>query len=94
MRPVMLTTVTTILGLMPMAAAINVDIFAREIYFGGASSQWWRQMATGIAGGLAFATILTLLLTPALLMLQANVSRRMRERRQRNREQAGDTAAV
>ena len=94
MRPVMLTTVTTILGLMPMAAAINVDIFAREIYFGGASSQWWRQMATGIAGGLAFATILTLLLTPALLMLQANVSRRMRERRQRNRGQAGDTAAV
>jgi len=94
MRPVMLTTVTTILGLMPMAAAINVDIFAREIYFGGASSQWWRQMATGIAGGLAFATILTLLLTPALLMLQANVSRRMRQRRQRNRQQAGDTAIV
>lgn len=94
MRPVMLTTVTTILGLMPMSAALNVDIFAREIYFGGASTQWWRQMATGIAGGLAFATILTLLLTPAMLMLQANVSRKIRARRQRAKADAGDTAVV
>ncbi len=87
MRPVMLTTVTTILGLMPMAMALNVDIFAREIYTGGPSTQWWRQMAVGIVGGLAFATILTLLLTPALLMLQANVSRKLRERRHRIKQQ-------
>jgi multidrug efflux pump len=94
MRPVMLTTVTTILGLMPMAMALNVDIFAREIYVGGPSTQWWRQMATGIVGGLAFATILTLLLTPALLMLQANVSRKFRERRQRIKQQQGKGATV
>jgi len=94
MRPVMLTTVTTILGLMPMASAMNVDIFAREIYFGGASTQWWQQLAVGVAGGLAFATILTLLLTPAMLMLQANISQKMRERRKRAREGAGDTAVA
>ncbi len=94
MRPVMLTTATTILGLLPMAMALNVDIFSRELFFGGAQTQWWRQMATGIAGGLAFATILTLLLTPALLMLQANVSRWLRARRERIREQRHGTPAV
>jgi multidrug efflux pump len=81
MRPVMLTTVTTILGLMPMAFAMNIDILNREIYFGGPSTQWWQQMASSIVGGLVFATILTLLLTPSFLMIQANISRRFQERR-------------
>jgi len=94
MRPVMLTTVTTVLGLMPMAMAMNIDIFNREIYFGGPSTQWWKQMATGIAGGLIFATVLTLILTPALLMLQANVSRHMRERRERKRSSMQGNAAA
>ena len=86
MRPVMLTTITTVLGLMPMAMALNLDIFNREAYFGGPSTAWWQQMATVISGGLIFATILTLLLTPACLMIQANVSARFRAKRHRKRE--------
>ena len=86
LRPVMLTTVTTVLGLMPMALALNIDMLEREVYFGGPGTQWWKQMASVIAGGLIFATMLTLLLTPTLLMIQANVSRRLRIRRQRRRE--------
>lgn len=93
MRPVMLTTVTTVLGLMPMAFAMNIDILNREIYFGGPSTQWWRQMASSIAGGLVFATILTLLLTPSLLMIQANISRRLRERRHRTKDNESIAAA-
>jgi len=93
MRPVMLTTVTTILGLMPMAFGMNIDILSREVYFGGPSTQWWKQMASSIAGGLVFATILTLLLTPALLMIQANISRRLRERRHQRRENQKPAAA-
>jgi multidrug efflux pump len=85
MRPVMLTTVTTVLGLMPMALAMNIDIINREIYFGGPSTQWWKQMASTIAGGLVFATILTLVLTPCLLQIQANISKRIKERRQRRK---------
>lgn len=81
LRPVMLTTVTTVLGLMPMALAWNVDLVNREFYTGGPGTQWWREMASVIAGGLVFATILTLLLTPSLLMIQANISRRYRNRR-------------
>ena len=81
LRPVMLTTVTTVLGLLPMAMAWNVDLLERDFYTGGPGAQWWREMASAIAGGLIFATILTLLLTPALLMIQANVAQKLRERR-------------
>lgn len=77
LRPVMMTTVTTILGLLPMVLEINIDFAGRDIQFGGPSTQWWSQLATAVAGGLAFATLLTLVLTPSLLALRA--------RRQANR---------
>jgi len=70
LRPVMLTTITTILGLLPMVLQVNLDFFARTIVFGAPSTQWWTQLATAIAGGLAFATVLTLVLTPCLLVLR------------------------
>jgi multidrug efflux pump len=64
----MLTTVTTILGLMPMVLETNVDLINQNIQVGAPSTQWWSQLATAVAGGLAFATVLTLVLTPCLLM--------------------------
>ncbi len=72
LRPVMLTTITTILGLMPMVLEMNIDLINQKIEFGAPSTQWWSQLATAIAGGLAFATVLTLVLTPCLLMLGRN----------------------
>ena len=69
LRPVLLTTVTTILGLLPMVLGINIDFVGREIVTGGPSTQWWTQLATAVAGGLAFATVLTLIMTPCLLLL-------------------------
>lgn len=69
LRPVLLTTITTILGLMPMVLEMNIDLINRKVEFGAPSTQWWSQLATAIAGGLAFATVLTLILTPCLLML-------------------------
>jgi multidrug efflux pump len=82
LRPVMLTTVTTIVGLMPMVLGINVNLIDREVSIGAPSSQWWTQLASSVAGGLAFATVLTLLLTPSLLMIHANFSKRVRRRRE------------
>ncbi len=74
LRPVLLTTVTTILGLLPMVLEMNIDLMNQKIEFGAPSTQWWSQLATAVAGGLAFATVLTLVLTPCLLMLGRNNS--------------------
>ncbi|TVQ93885.1 MAG: efflux RND transporter permease subunit [Chromatiaceae bacterium] len=73
LRPVFLTAITTILGLLPMVLAMNIDLINRAISFGAPSTQWWIQLASAIAGGLAFATLLTLILTPALLVLGERV---------------------
>ena len=72
LRPVLLTTITTILGLLPMTLMINIDFFTREINYGSPSTQWWVQMSTAIVFGLMFATLLTLIVTPCALMLREN----------------------
>lgn len=69
LRPVLLTSITTALGLMPMVIGLNIDFFTREIVYGAPSSQWWTELSSAIAGGLAVATVLTLIVTPAMLML-------------------------
>jgi multidrug efflux pump len=68
MRPVVLTAVTTILGLTPMVFGWTIDFFGRDFHVGAPSTQYWTQLATAIAGGLAFATPLTLLFTPLVLV--------------------------
>ena len=70
LRPIILTSVTTILGLIPMAYQINLDFLTHSIAFDAPSSQWWTQLATAVAGGLLFATIVTLFVTPVLLILR------------------------
>ena len=69
-RPVVLTAITTILGLLPMVFELTIKIADREIFAGAPSSQWWTQLSSTIAGGLTFATILTLVATPAMLVLR------------------------
>ncbi|WP_028484138.1 efflux RND transporter permease subunit [Thioalkalivibrio sp. ALE17] len=69
MRPVLLTAITTILGLMPMVLAWTVDFAGRDFYVGAPVTGFWVQLATAIAGGLFIATPLTLLFTPAMLVL-------------------------
>ena len=73
LRPVLLTALTTILGLMPMVLGVNVNLLEPSLGIGAPSTQWWTQLSSAIAGGLAFATLLTLILTPCMLVLGANV---------------------
>ena len=71
-RPVILTAVTTILGLVPMVFEMTILFAKRTVLFGAPSSQWWTDLSSTIAGGLTFTTALTLLATPALLVIGAN----------------------
>ncbi len=81
LRPVLLTTATTVLGLMPMVLKMNIDLFSRNITFGAPANEYWAQLASAIAGGLIFATVLTLVLTPCLLVLGERMYRALgRER--------------
>jgi multidrug efflux pump len=68
LRPVLLTAGTAILGLLPMAFALNIDIIHRLVTHNAPSALWWIPLASAVSGGLAFATPITLILTPALLM--------------------------
>jgi len=88
LRPVMLTTITTMLGLMPLVFGVNIDFLARHLSVGAPATQWWSQIATAIVFGLGFSTILTLVVTPSALMLKANVAAWRRRRRARPLEPA------
>ncbi|MDN5862821.1 MAG: efflux RND transporter permease subunit, partial [Salinisphaera sp.] len=83
LRPVVLTSITNVVGLLPMVFMLNINLFQREVTHGGPSTQWWTQLATAVTGGLLFATILTLIVTPCLLMLGAGIKKRREARRVR-----------
>lgn len=79
LRPILLTAGMTVLGLLPLTFGMNINFMTREVTFGAPSSQWWNQLSTSIAGGLTFATILTLFFTPALLMLAHNIRHKRKD---------------
>jgi len=85
MRPVLLTAVTTVLGLVPMMVGVNIDFISREVTIGAPSTQWWIQLSTAVVFGLTFATVLTLIVTPCALMVRENL-RSWRADRRRRRE--------
>ncbi len=79
LRPVLLTTITTILGLMPMVLQMNIDFFGRDVSFGAPSTQWWVQLSSAIAFGLSFSTVLTLIVTPCALILPESLRRQYKK---------------
>ena len=69
LRPVLLTAVTTILGLIPMVTGVSFDFHSFSISWVSESSQWWRSMAVVVIFGLMVATFLTLIVVPTLYYL-------------------------
>lgn len=80
LRPVVLTAATVIIGLLPLSYGVNIDFLAREIIMDAPATQWWIQLATAMVYGMAFATPLTLVVTPAALMLRARYAARRARR--------------
>ncbi len=68
-RPVVLTAVTAILGVLPIAFGFNLELFSHETTLGAPSTQWWIALSSAIVFGLAYSTVLTLIVTPSLLMI-------------------------
>jgi len=66
-RPILLTTITTIAGLIPMATQINLDFFNQVTAVGSITAIWWVQLSTAIISGLAFSTLLTLIMIPVMI---------------------------
>ena len=73
LRPILLTTATTIFGLLPLALGVSIDVIGRELIVGSRVVGWWQNLASSIVFGLAFSTILTLIFTPAALILPSRI---------------------
>jgi multidrug efflux pump len=73
LRPVFLTTFTTGFGLLPLAMGVSIDLINAEVEIGGPVASQWAGLASTIVFGLSFATILTLIVTPAMLALPESI---------------------
>lgn len=73
-RPVLLTTITTMAGLAPMMFGLSLDFIGGGYSIDSPTSLWWKQLATAVVFGLGIATVLTLIVTPSFLALRVWIS--------------------
>lgn len=88
LRPVLLTTITTVVGLLPLANGFSIDFIERSAGFGGAVTSWWTPLASAIVNGLVFSTLLTLLVTPSLIVLPQWIKEALSSRLQAARKKS------
>lgn len=79
-RPVVLTALSAILGVLPIAFGLGLEIFHQETTINAPSTQWWIALSSAIVFGLSFATVLTLVVTPSMLMVFTRDKRKAGQR--------------
>ena len=80
LRPILLTSATTIFGLLPLAMGLSLDLIGRELSIGTRVVDWWQNLALSIVFGLGFSTLLTLIFTPAALAFPYKIREKYNER--------------
>lgn len=78
LRPVLLTALTTVIGLLPMGLGVSLDFHNFRVQFGSESAQMWAPMAWTVIFGLSFATILTLLVVPTLVYMDKTFAQKVK----------------
>ncbi|MEM0986320.1 MAG: efflux RND transporter permease subunit [Pseudomonadota bacterium] len=73
-RPILLTTLTTVCGLLPMMFMLNVNFRAGTISQGGVTAEWWVPLATAVVFGLGFSTLMALIVTPVWLAVPEKIA--------------------
>jgi multidrug efflux pump subunit AcrB len=100
LRPVLLTAITTVLGLIPLAIGLNINFFTLisrsdpQYFLGGDATAFWGPMAWTVIYGLTFATFLTLIVVPVMYWLGYRLTARISGKRQSKRRSEEDVSGV
>jgi multidrug efflux pump len=78
LKPILLASVTTIAGLIPMAFGVSINFIEQDLTIGSPSSAFWKQLASSIVGGLSFVVLLTLFITPSIIYLEETLKKKFK----------------
>ena len=79
LRPILLTTLTTFFGLIPMASGISLNFTTLELSINSPSSQWWLQLSNAMVFGIIFSFVLTLIVTPCLISVGEKLRKEVKD---------------